>query len=76
MKKIYYNGEIYTGTNETVNYVVTEKNMIVEVGYDPNIKKHINFKGEAIDLNGGMMFSGFIDAHAHPFTAAFSNRKS
>lgn len=71
MKKIYYNGEIYTGTNETVNYVVTEKNMIVEVGYDPNIKKHINFKGEAIDLNGGMMFSGFIDAHAHPFTAAF-----
>ena len=63
MKKIYYNGEIYTGTNETVNYVVTEKNMIVEVDLErsENVRRWWPFlRDRRIDEYGNLT-KRFID---------------
>ena len=72
MKKIYYNGTVYTGVpGEKANYVITEGNKITGVGYSSSNEDVERMEGEKIDLKGGMLLPGFCDAHAHPFTSAF-----
>lgn len=72
MKKVFYNGTIYTGEETPyADYVVIEGNLIIEVGSQFNEELYRREGAELIDLNGRMLLPGFIDAHAHPFTSAF-----
>lgn len=73
MRKIYYNGNIYTGKldQQKANYIITEGNLIVAIGYTEDMNYFSCFDGERVDLAGGMLMAGFSDAHAHPVTAAF-----
>ena len=72
MKRLFYNASVYTGDGlNTANYVVTDGNVIIGVGYSSDFSEFNGFCGEKNDLNGGMILPGFFDAHAHPFTSAF-----
>lgn len=71
LKKLYYGGVIYTGTSQKANFIITEGNIIKEVGYVTDIKDLSSIDSKRIDIKGGMILPGFMDAHAHPFTAAF-----
>lgn len=72
MRKIYYNGVIYTGAdNGEANYVITEDNIITKVGHVSSQDEIEAMDGEKMDLKGAVMFPGFMDSHAHPFTSAF-----
>ncbi len=72
MRKVFYNGTIYTGEKKLyADYVIIEDNFIVEVGDGFDEERYCKEGAELIDLKGRMLLPGFIDAHAHPFTSAF-----
>ncbi|MGN7386306.1 amidohydrolase [Sporosarcina sp. SAFN-015] len=64
MKTIWHNGKLYTmeKEGETVEALLTENGKIIAVG------DYHELKGEAnneIDLNGAVLYPGFIDNHMH-----------
>lgn len=71
MRKVYYNGIVYTGTGKRANYVIVDDNIITEAGYVENADELNSIDGEFMDLKGAMMLPGFMDSHAHPITSAF-----
>lgn len=64
MKKLWFNGVIYTmiREGERVEAVLTEEGRIVGVG---SYKELHNEADELIDLKGAVMFPGFVDSHIH-----------
>ncbi|WP_162785428.1 amidohydrolase family protein [Polynucleobacter necessarius] len=65
---IYRGGLIYTAdlTNPTVEAVAIRGNQIVYVGSLAEISAWQGPRTRVINLEGGMLMPGFVDAHAHP----------
>lgn len=64
--KIYYNSKIYSldDKNSIYEAVAVKNGLIYDLGTtDQLLKKYSNV--EKIDLNGAVVFPGFIDAHGH-----------
>ncbi|MDW0116802.1 amidohydrolase [Sporosarcina thermotolerans] len=64
MKTIWHNGKLYTmeTEGETIEAILTENGKIIAVGNYDELK---NEADEAIDLNGAVLYPGFIDNHMH-----------
>ncbi|MCA9725279.1 MAG: amidohydrolase family protein, partial [Kurthia sp.] len=64
MKKVWINGTIYTMESEgdTVEAVLTEDGRIIACGSTEDLKKEAD---EIIDLQGAVMYPGFVDSHLH-----------
>src|SRR3954469_11874002 len=64
MKKIWYGGKIYTmeKENETVEAILVEDDKIIAVGTFDGL--HVQ-ADEQIDLQGAVMYPGFVDSHLH-----------
>lgn len=65
--KIFTNGTIYTGTEDTptVEAVVVEGNRIVFAGNSSDARNQFGNGAEIVDLGGAYMYPGFTDAHFH-----------
>lgn len=64
MKILYTNGKIYTmeKEHETVEAVLTENDKVLEVG---NVEQLKPLADQEIDLQGAVLYPGFIDSHMH-----------
>ncbi len=64
VKKVWINGTIYTMESEgdTVEAVLTEDGRIIACGSTEDLKKEAD---EIIDLQGAVMYPGFVDSHLH-----------
>jgi predicted amidohydrolase YtcJ len=64
---IYINAEVVTVNDEqpTAEAVAVKDGRILAVGSKEEMKNYQNETTEVIDLNGGVMVPGFIDAHGH-----------
>lgn len=64
MKKLWYNGLIYTMSEEgaTVEAVLTEEDRILQTG---TLAQLTELADEQIDLQGAVMYPGFVDSHIH-----------
>jgi predicted amidohydrolase YtcJ len=68
---ILKNGFIYTVDKKrsTAEAVAVEGNKIVYVGDIKGVEPFVGNNTKLIDLDGKMLFPGFVEAHAHPFMA-------
>ncbi|GAK12939.1 LOW QUALITY PROTEIN: exoenzyme regulatory protein AepA precursor [Geomicrobium sp. JCM 19039] len=78
MQTIYYNGKVYPMTSEhSIEEAVFVKDGVIQaVGSTSEIMN--NFKQaevELIDLDGHVMFPGFVDSHAHMLGYGFSLKR-
>lgn len=64
MKKLWHNGLIYTmeAEGETVEAVLTEGDRIIQTGAMEPLRE---LADEQIDLQGAVMYPGFVDSHIH-----------
>ena len=64
MKTIWHNGKLYTmdREGETVEAVLVEDGKIIAVGTFEELKSHAD---ESVDLEGAVLYPGFIDNHMH-----------
>ncbi|WP_066390309.1 amidohydrolase [Neobacillus mesonae] len=64
MKQLWYGGTIYTmeKENETVEAVLVEDDKILAAGSFAGLVEQAD---EQIDLQGAVMFPGFVDSHLH-----------
>lgn len=66
--KLWKNGLFYTmeKEGETVSAVITDNEKIIAVGEEAELKKKfVENLTEEIDLNGEIVFPGFVDSHLH-----------
>lgn len=66
--KLWFNGKIYTmiSEKEIIEAIYTEEGLIKAVGSEEMLRKQ--FAGEIneeINLDGGVMYPGFVDSHLH-----------
>ena len=71
---ILVNGNIITVDQEfsVVNAIAIEKDRIIAVGSNKEIRKLANDQTQIIDLGGKTVIPGIIDAHLHPERASLS----
>ncbi|WP_309090837.1 amidohydrolase [Domibacillus sp.] len=64
MKQLWHGGTIYTmeRENETVEAVLVENGWIVATGTADELRKEAE---EEVDLQGAVMYPGFVDSHLH-----------
>lgn len=64
MKVIWHNGTLYTmeKEGETVEAIVTENGKIAAIGTYESLKEQAD---EEVDLQGAVLYPGFIDNHMH-----------
>lgn len=64
---IFYGGAIYTGNTEQpkVEAVAISSGKIVALGDLETINAQKDNESKMVDLDGAVMFPGFVDAHAH-----------
>ncbi len=64
--KLLYNGKINTITSGIIEdgYIIIEDEKIKDLGETKDFDIN-NFQGEKVDLEGNLVFPGFIDAHCH-----------
>lgn len=64
MKTIWHNGKLYTmeSEGETTEAILTENGKIIAVGNYDELKNEADM---GIDLNGAVLYPGFIDNHMH-----------
>lgn len=64
MKKLWHHGVIYTmvSESETVEAVLTEDGQIIDTGEYEVLKEQAD---DCIDLQGAVMYPGFVDSHIH-----------
>lgn len=65
MKTVYYNGKIYTGSDELQEAFVVENNQFVFVGINEEALAMADFDDILIDLEGNFVCAGFNDSHMH-----------
>ncbi|MCQ4637592.1 amidohydrolase [Anaerovorax odorimutans] len=72
-ESLYYNGTIYCSAkaDSRAETVAVAGGKILFAGSRQDAEPYIQEETELIDLKGGVMFPGFIDAHAHPVMAAY-----
>ncbi len=66
MGKLWFGGRIYTLKTETdtVEAIFVEGNKIIALGKKEDLIQHYE-PNEMIDLQGSVMFPGFVDSHLH-----------
>lgn len=64
---IYYNGNIYTISNNVkkVSSIAVKNKKIIDIGSFNNLKKYINKNTKQIDLQKKTVLPGLIDSHMH-----------
>jgi len=64
MRELWYGGTIYTmeKENETVESVLVQEGKIIAVG---SLNELRNQADQIINLNGNIMYPGFVDSHLH-----------
>lgn len=66
-KILLYNGKIFTenGIDKTKTAIQVKGNKIEKIGTDDELKQVVNSNIKTIDLDGKVVFPGFIDTHFH-----------
>ena len=72
MRKIYFNGNIYTVTNGIVEAFVEEKGEFLYVGSNEEALSYNEGNSELIDLEGTFVTAGFNDSHMHVLGYGYS----
>lgn len=72
MRKIYFNGNIYTVTNGIVEAFVEEKGEFLYVGSNEEALSYNEGNSELIDLEGKFVTAGFNDSHMHVLGYGYS----
>ena len=69
---VFVNGNIHTenATHQVVEALALRGNTIVALGSDAAMAPFEGPKTHKVDLKGGLMLPGFIDAHVHPAESA------
>ncbi|TFD98215.1 amidohydrolase [Jeotgalibacillus sp. R-1-5s-1] len=68
MKQLWKNGTIYTmqREGETVEAILTNNGKIAALGTEEELLKLVNGEVDHVqDLNGAVLFPGFVDSHLH-----------
>lgn len=67
-RQLYFGGEIYTGDDKcpSAEAVAVENGHITAVGSKDECRTALSKPYEAVDLEGAVLFPGFIDTHLHP----------
>lgn len=65
MRKLWYNGTIWTGTGEEADAFLTENGSFVWVGKLENFPEAVENVSEKTDLGGKFVCPGFNDSHMH-----------
>ena len=66
MKTVFLNGQIYTGTSETLREAfAVEDGRFVRTGTNKELRAAAAPDDEVIDLGGKFVCAGFIDSHMH-----------
>jgi len=66
MRTLYRGGRIFTAdTPQWAQAVVTDRNRIAYVGQEKPAREMAGPDAEVVDLDGGLLLPGFIDAHVH-----------
>lgn len=65
MRRIYFNGKIYTVTNGVQQAFVEENGKFIYVGNNDTALKYIQKDSEIIDLENRFVTAGFNDSHMH-----------
>lgn len=65
MKKIYFNGKVYTVTNGVQEAFVEENGKFIYVGCNEKALEYRDENSEIIDLEGKFVTTGFNDSHMH-----------
>lgn len=65
MKKIYYNAQVYTGSDEMASAFVVDDGIFSFVGDDAEAKAMFEAGDEMVDLCGHFVSPGFNDSHMH-----------
>ena len=65
MRKIYTNGNIYTGTNGNAEAFVEEEGKFIYVGNNERALSYKQEDSEIIDLQNKFVTAGFNDSHMH-----------
>lgn len=71
---IIINGKLMTMDEKgTADWMVIERNRILEVGTGDDYKTHLTNRSKVIDARGGSVTPGFIDSHFHVVMTAVSD---
>ena len=71
---IIINGKLMTMDEKgTADWMVIERNRILEVGTGDGYKTHLTNRSKVIDARGGSVTPGFIDSHFHVVMTAVSD---
>jgi len=65
MKKIYYNGKVYTGELPLKTAFAVEEGKFTAAGNDEEIKGLASAEDELVDLEGRFVCAAFNDSHMH-----------
>lgn len=73
---IIINGKLMTMDEKgTADWMVIERNRILEVGTGDDYKTHLTNRSKVIDARGGSVTPGFIDSHFHVVMTASRQRQ-
>lgn len=65
MRKIFFNGKVYTGETKLQDAFVVEDNKFIYAGNLSEAENFIDENTEKIDLQGNFICAGFNDSHMH-----------
>lgn len=65
MRKIFFNGKVYTGETKLQDAFVVENNKFIYAGNLSEAENFIDENTEKIDLEGNFICAGFNDSHMH-----------
>lgn len=65
MRKLWYNGKVWTGTGKKADAFLTENGSFVWVGKLENLPEDVENVSEKTDLGGNFVCPGFNDSHMH-----------
>lgn len=65
--RVFVNGQVFDGRRHLGTCAVaTDSRRIVAVGDETRVREAVGRTSEVVDLRGGLLLPGFIDAHMHP----------
>lgn len=65
MRKIFFNGKVYTGETKLQDAFIVEDNKFIYAGNLSEAENFIDENTEKIDLQGNFICAGFNDSHMH-----------
>ena len=76
MKKVFLNGQVYTGALPLVSAFVVEDGRFTYAGGDDGARAMARAGDEIVDLNGRFVCAGFNDSHMHLLSCGLALRRA